>query len=158
VPCVSDTGALSCLMGLNTMRPLRMTEIDPVPDTLEMCAVNDEMISLSGTAFLRVSGRSKDGTLHQAPVMYVSPVVDNLYLSRTAMELLEIIPDSFPEVESTAALSDTGHTCHLWMPGTPRSPARHETCPSRPRQRTRRRCDSGSWTDTRHQHSMYAEQ
>ena len=59
---------------------------------------------------LHYAGRDKEGALHEAPVMiYVSPAVDTLYLSRAAMEQLRIISDSSPEVGSAAALKDIGH-------------------------------------------------
>ena len=110
VRCISDTGAQSCLMGQNTTRQLGLKERDLVPVSRKMRAVNNEEITLSGVTFLTLSGRDKEGALHEAPVMvYVSPAVDTLYLSRAAMEQLKIISDSFPEVGSAAALKDIGH-------------------------------------------------
>ena len=110
VRCISDTGAQSCLMGLNTTRQLGLKERDLVPVSRKMRAVNNEEIALSGAAFLTLSGRDKEGALHEAPVMvYVSPAVDTLYLSCAAMEQLRIISDSFPEVGSAAVLKDVGH-------------------------------------------------
>lgn len=110
VQCISDTGAQSCLMGLSTVRQLGLKKQDLVPVSKRMRAVNDEEITLSGAAFLSLSGCDKDGVKHVAPVMvYVSPAVDAIYLSRTAMEQLKIIPESFPEVGAAAASKVVGH-------------------------------------------------
>ena len=110
VICISDSGAQSCLMGLNTLRHIGIQEQDLVPVNRRMRAVNNKEIALAGAAFITLSGLDKEGRLHKAPVMvYVSPAVDSLYLSRDAMEQLKIIPNSFPEVGSAAAMKDMGH-------------------------------------------------
>ena len=105
--CISDTGAQSCLMGLNTAKQLGLKESDLVPVSRKMRAVNNEDIALNGAVFLTLCGHDQEGILHEAPVMvYVSPAVNMMYLSRTAMEQLRIISSAFPEVGSAAAVED----------------------------------------------------
>lgn len=103
--CISDTGAQACLMGLPAMKHLGLKQADLVPVKRKMRAVNRQEISLHGAAFLKLTGCDKAGARHEAPVMvYISPVIDCLYLSRTAMEQLKIIPESFPQVGSAAEI------------------------------------------------------
>ncbi len=122
VPCISDTGAQSCLMGLNTMRQLGMTESDLVPVARKMRAVNDEEISLSGAAFLRLSGRGKDGTLHQAPGVCVPSrrhPLSQPHGNGAAEDHRWLLP------RGGLCRGTERHrtpTCLMWMPRTPRSP------------------------------------
>ena len=71
-----------------------------------MYAANNEGIRILGAILLRLSG--KDSTGHEyetAEMVYISDSTDFFYLSRHAMEQLQIIGPNFPSVGAAALLA-----------------------------------------------------
>ena len=96
---VADTGAQSCLWGLNNFLRSGFTEADLIPVHHSLYAANKVEIPVSGAILLRLSGLSPTGQTHTAAVMvYVSPSSNKFYLSEQALIQLNVIPESFPQL------------------------------------------------------------
>ena len=103
---ITDTGAQSSLMGYKVFRRLGFKDRALIPVTRRMYAANNEGIRILGAILLRLSG--KDSTGHKfetAEMVYISDSTDLFYLSRHAMEQLQIIGPNFPSVGATAHAS-----------------------------------------------------
>ena len=99
IAAVTDTGAMSCLWGLNGFLRAGFTKADLIPVKQSLDAANKEVIPISGAIFLRLSGFSSTGERHTAAVMtYISPSSDKFYLSEDALLQLNVISPAFPEV------------------------------------------------------------
>ena len=98
---VTDTGAQSCLWGLDDFYRCGFKKSDLLPVKQRMYAANRQPIDISGAIFLRLSGVGRDKKNHVAPVMvYISRDTKNLYLSKQALIALRVIPTDFPRVGS----------------------------------------------------------
>ena len=96
VEVVTDTGAQSCLWGLQNFLTFRFKETDLIPVKHTLFAANKEQIPVLGAILLRLYGDSPDGNSHSAGVMvYVSPSTNRFFLSREALIQLNIIPKNF---------------------------------------------------------------
>ena len=105
---VSDTGAMSCLghPSIATSMGIEPKHLIPVTRAIRTATHGD--IRVNGAIFLRLSAAGPDAQQYKARVMlYLSPQVDNLYLSRHAQEQLRIIPESYPQVGAAAAINST---------------------------------------------------
>ena len=115
ITAVTDTGAQSCLWGLNDFYRCGFTDSDLLPVTRTMVAANRNQIDIRGAVFVRLSGVDSVGRTHTAPVMvYVSPDTEKFYLSREALVQLGVISKDFPQVGSASAsavLDTTPSTC-----------------------------------------------
>ena len=99
VTTVTDTGAQSCLWGLQDFYRCGFKDSDLLPVKRSMVAANREEITISGAIFLRLSAKDSLGNTFTAPVMvYVSPSTNRFYLSRQALIQLCVIPKNFPQV------------------------------------------------------------
>ena len=104
--CVTDTGAQSCLWGLQDFYNCGFKDSDLLPVKRTMVAANREEITISGAIFLRLSAKDAMGNTFTAGVMvYVSPSTNKFYLSRQALIQLCVIPKDFPRVGAFAEMS-----------------------------------------------------
>ena len=101
---VSDTGAMSCLGHPSLAVNMGITPEQLVSVKRVIRTANHGNIRVDGAIFIKLSAASSDGTTYEARVMtYLSPEVDNLYLSRHAQIQLGIIPESYPRVGAAPA-------------------------------------------------------
>lgn len=101
VSAVTDTGAQSCLWGLDSFLQAGFTKGDLIPVRHSLYAANKEEIPVFGAIFLRLSGQSSTGQSHAAAVMvYVSPSSSKFYLFKDALVQLGVISSSFPQLGS----------------------------------------------------------
>ena len=111
IEVVTDTGAQSCLWGLQNFLHCGFTEAALIPVKHHLFAANREEIPVVGAIVLRLSGATPEGATHSAAVMtYVSPSTNRFYLSRDAMVQLKVISYDFPRLG--AALSNTAVEDH----------------------------------------------
>ena len=104
VTAITDTGAQSSLMGMKTFKKCGFRESDLIPVKRKMCAANNEGIQIRGAVFTRLSGISSSGQrIETAEMVYVTDSTDLFFLSRRAMENLQIINKDFPSIN---AMSD----------------------------------------------------
>ena len=81
----------------------------------ELTSANKSPIEIIGAMIIRLSGWGDDGAKREArEIAYVTPQSETLYVSRTALKSLGVIPKSFPRVGS----------CSSKMPVTSKPPAR----------------------------------
>ena len=131
VTAITDTGAQSSLMGIKTFKKCGFRESDLVPVKRKMRAANNEGIQIKGAIFTRLSGTNNLGQrVETAEMIYVTESTDLFYLSRRAMENLQIITKDFPSINtvtdapaSPPAKSDTTQSANY-----------KEPCPCKPRQ------------------------
>ena len=98
---VTDTGAQSCLWGLNDFYRSGFKKSDLTPVKQRLFAANRQPIDISGAIILRISGKTKGGGILEAPVMvYVSKDASNFYVSRQALVTLKVIHKNFPQIGS----------------------------------------------------------
>ena len=129
---VADTGAQSCLWSLRQFYKCGFKKNHLVPVKLKMEAANRESITISGAIFLTITASGK--VVHA--MVYVSPDVRGLYLSKHCLEELGCISRSFPcagEIDrlETAAINNSngngGHgNEHVRVAPSPRNGARAE--------------------------------
>ena len=121
---ITDTGAQSSLMGYKLFRRAGFRDSALIPVTRRMYAANNEGIRILGAILLRLSG--KDSTGHEyetAEMVYISDSTDFFYLSRHAMEQLQIIGPNFPSVGAAALPAHPPPGVH--SVSTPASPENH---------------------------------
>ena len=109
---VSDTGCMSCLSSPKLVQDMKIDPSMLVPVSRTMSTATHGRITIDGALFLELSAVA-DGRTYRARVMvYISPQVDDMYLSRHAQEQLKIIPPSYPQVGAAAAIENaTTSTC-----------------------------------------------
>ena len=101
---VSDTGAMSCLGHPSLAVNMGITPEQLVSVKRVIRTANHGNVRVDGAIFIKLSATGSDGNTYEARVMtYLSPEVDNLYLSRHAQIQLGIIPESYPRVGAAAA-------------------------------------------------------
>ena len=99
IVAVTDTGAQSCLWGLQEFLRCGFSQSDLIPVNHTIYAANREEILVKGAIFLRLTGRTDAGVPHTAIVMvYVSPCTNRFYLSREALIQLGVISKDFPRI------------------------------------------------------------
>ena len=138
ITAVTDTGAQSCLWGLNAFYRCGFTDSDLLPVTRTMVAANRKQIDIRGAVLLRLSGVDSNNRTHTAAVMvYVSPGTEKFYLSREALIQLGVISKDFPQVwsassSSASAILDTEQSSCKCLPRTkpPSKPVRLPYTPS----------------------------
>ena len=108
IDVVADSGAQSCLWSRSEFLRSGFSMKDLVPVRHVMKAANCAEITIDGAILLRLSGMTQDGSNYEAAVMvYISPNVKSLFLSKEVMIQLGIIAPSFPQIGATGQLSPT---------------------------------------------------
>ena len=99
VSAITDTGAQSSLMGIKTYLKCGFRRENLLPVKRKMYAANNEGITILGAIFARLSGLKKNGErIETAEMIYVTDSTNLFYLSRRAMEQLQIISHDFPSI------------------------------------------------------------
>ena len=104
---MADTGCQSCLTGTAILDELRLSTRDLIPVTLTMRAANNSQLPIMGAILLRLSNPKTKKATRQ--MVYVTPSVTKLFISREACTELGIIDPSFPH-STTAVVHDAGTT------------------------------------------------
>lgn len=104
---MADTGCQSCLTGTAILDELRLSTRDLIPVTLTMRAANNSQLPIMGAILLRLSNPKTKKATRQ--MVYVTPSVTKLFISREACTELGIIDPSFPH-STTAVVYDAGAT------------------------------------------------
>ena len=137
INAVTDTGAQSCLWGLQDFYNHGFKKSDLLPMRRTLIAANREEIEISGAVFIRLTGSDQKGVTYTAPVMiYISPSTEKFYLSRETLIQLGVISRSFPRVgralghalEHTAIEHDK-HSCGRGLEGRGLPPRRPDSMP-----------------------------
>ena len=114
---ITDTGAQLSLMGMKTFKKCGFQE-DLVPVKRKIYAADNEGITIKGAAFTRLSGINKLGDrIETAEMVYITDSTDQLYLSRRAIENLQIITPVFPTISAVTNDLETKSTapCGCYM-------------------------------------------
>ena len=94
---VTDTGAQVCLYPRRDLYKLNMSRTELFPVKRKIIAANRSPISIDGAMLIRFKG--KCGELPVAAAMiYVSPDVSEVYLSKHVQSQLEVISKNFPTI------------------------------------------------------------
>ena len=102
----TDTGAQSCLWGVNDFYRCGFRDSDLIPVNRTIVTANHEEMEIRGAIMIRLSGVDNDGIKHTAPIMvYVTPNTKKIYLSRQALVQLHVIPENFPKVGAATEVS-----------------------------------------------------
>ena len=110
VTIVTDTGAQSCLWGLQDFYRCGFRKSDLLPVRRVMIAANREEIQIEGVLLVRLSGEDARGRSYTAPIMaYVSPSTHRFYLSHQSLVQLGVIPKNFPQVGAAMETSAIDH-------------------------------------------------
>ena len=110
VTIVTDTGAQSCLWGLQDFYRCGSRKPDLLPVRRVMIAANREEIQIEGAILVRLSGEDARGRSYTAPIMaYVSPSTHRFYLSQQSLVQLGVIPKNFPQVGAAMETSAIDH-------------------------------------------------
>ena len=105
VTVVTDTGAQSCLWGLQDFYRCGFKKSDLIP-VLVMLAANREEIKIEGAILLRLSGEGANGKSYSAPIMaYITSSTNRFYLSKQALIQLGVISINFPQVGAAMEIS-----------------------------------------------------
>ncbi|KAK3875650.1 hypothetical protein Pcinc_019504 [Petrolisthes cinctipes] len=116
ITAIADSGAQTCLMGLQIMKKLGLRQQQLTQVTKRILAANNEEINVLGAVFLKLSGCNQKGEqLETATVVYVTDSTSRFYLSRAALEQLGVIGPDFPKIGATgpAVCKNTVSTRHL---------------------------------------------
>ena len=98
---VADTGAQSCLMGSRLFYRCGFKKVDLIPVKNKMIAANKEPITILGAICLRISGSTHTNRhVETAALVYISPDTEKFYLSCETMKDLNIIDESFPNIQT----------------------------------------------------------
>ena len=131
VTAITDTGAQSSLMGMKTFRKCGFQESDLVPVKRKMYAANNEGITIKGAVFTRLSGINKLGDrIETAEMIYITDSTDHFYLSRRAMENLQIITPDFPTINAVTNNPNSTAPCGCYKRQQP--PTRPKSLPFAP--------------------------
>ncbi|KAK4305128.1 hypothetical protein Pmani_022960 [Petrolisthes manimaculis] len=116
ITAIADSGAQTCLMGLQIMKNLGLRQQQLTQITKRILAANNEEINVLGAVFLKLSGLNPKGKqLETATVVYVTDSTNRFYLSRAALEQLGVIGPDFPKIGALgpAVCENTVSTRHL---------------------------------------------
>ena len=117
-----DTGCQSCLSGVNILHKLGMSRKTLIPVSQRMQAANKSGIHILGAILLELSLPDSDAVTKQ--MIYVTPNVTRLFLSREACADLGLIPSKFPSTSAGAVSS-------IPLPQQPTVEVRKCGCPTR---------------------------
>ena len=123
---MADTGCQSCLVGTNILHKLGMSKSNLIPVSQKMQAANKSGIHLLGAILLEFTLTGSTATTKQ--MVYVTPNVTRLFLSREACSDLGIIPPQFP---STSVGAITGISLPQQPKPAPQVMVRKCGCPTR---------------------------
>ena len=102
---VTDSGAQSAVAHEGLPIALGVDPKKLIPVSRSLCTSTHGPITLLGALFVTLSAKDSTGKSYTARVMvYISPDVSELYLSKHAQEQLKIIPPSYPQVGAAAAI------------------------------------------------------
>ena len=102
ISAVADSGAQTCLMGLQLLNKLGLSQRHLTPVSKHIFAANNEEIRILGAVFLTLSGLNRHGEeLTTSTVAYVTDSTSRFYLSRAALEQLGVIGPDFPKIGAT---------------------------------------------------------
>lgn len=133
VNAITDTGAQSSLMGLKTFLKCGFHKRDMVPVKQKMYAANNEGIKILGAIFARLSGADRQGSrVETAEMVYITDSTELFYLSRRAMENLQIISPDFPSIGASARSAVNSATNHQGGVTPPCDCLRRQPPPVRP--------------------------
>ena len=111
VTSMPDTGAMMCLVGMNTIHNMGLRESDLVEVDMRVNAANNRRIPLLGGVFLDLELNGKVSK----QLVYVTNEVHCLFLSQKACRDLCIVTDEFPkQVAKCTAVNDeneSGEKC-----------------------------------------------
>ena len=122
VSAMPDTGAMMCLVGMNTMHSMGLRESDLVEVDMQVNAANNRKIPVLGGIILdlKLNGKSS------RQLAYVTYEVHCLFLSQKACRDLCIVDEKFPyQVAKCTAVDDennTGEKCTCPKRQLPPSP------------------------------------
>ena len=117
-----DTGCQCCLAGTHILRQLGLSRTDLIPVSQRMQAANKSRIHLLGAIIVEIS--LPDTKAKSKQMVYVTPSVTRLFLSRETCSDLGLISPRFPSTTTAEASS-------IPTPGQSRSGSPHNT-PSPP--------------------------
>ena len=106
-----DTGCQSCLSGVNILHKLGMSRDTLIPVSQRMQAANKSGIHILGANLLELPLPDSDAVTKQ--MIYVTPNVTRLFLSREACADLGLIPSKFPST-SAGAVSSIPNSLLQW--------------------------------------------
>ena len=106
ITAVADSGCQACLMGLGQLYKLGLKKSDLARIRSSSTSINGSRLNVIGVVVLRLAGKdpTTGRTVETAAQVRVADGVKDLFLSKTVMKELGIIPADFPRV--TAAGSD----------------------------------------------------
>ena len=131
---VADTGCQSCLVGAHILQKLGISKADLIPVTQRMQAANNSGIQILGAILLEFKLSGTEPCSKQ--MVYVTPNISRLFLSREACSELGMITQGF---SSTVV----GATSSIMLPEKKKSePTKQDTkrpcnCPTRSQPPTR---------------------
>ena len=91
---IADTGAQICLWGLSAFYKAGFKKSHLIKVKQRIVAANRQPVNIAGAVFLSIG----DGQYKTNVMIYVTPDVNGLYLSRQALTELMVIPKSFPKL------------------------------------------------------------
>ena len=129
VDVVTDSGAQSCVWSLKMFINCGFKMTDLIQVDHGMKAANKLPIKIVGAIILRLSGKDVENEEHEcAVVVFISPDVEDFFLSEEAMMQLAIIPKDFPRIGAAKMINrDTSDISEL-VSGMNKSIC---TCPKR---------------------------
>ena len=119
-----DTGCQSCLAGTHILRQLGMSPENLIPMSQRMQAANKSGIHLLGAIIVEIS--LPDTKAKSKQMVYVTPSVTRLFLSRETCSDLGLISAQFPSTPTAAAASSIplpGQSCLGSPHSTPSPPS-----------------------------------
>ena len=114
IDVVTDSGAQSCVWSLRGFILAGFKKSDLIPIKHSMTAANKLPIKIEGAIIIRLSGKDANGDIHEcAVIVYVSPDVDDFFLSEEAMKQLAIIPKDFPRIGAAKEHRETAAVAYI---------------------------------------------
>ena len=99
VDVITDSGAQCCLWGQKQFLRVGFKMTDLLKVDHQVNAANKAPIKIVGAILLRLQGKGHDGAAYECAVMvFISPDAEHFFLSKEAMQQLQIIPENFPQV------------------------------------------------------------
>ena len=119
ITAVADSGCQACLMGLVQLYKLGLRKSDLSRIRSASTSINGSNLDVIGVVVLRLAGKdpATGKTVETAAQVRVAEGVKDLFLSKTVMKALGIIPADFPRVmaagtdEKTSASDNGEETC-----------------------------------------------
>ena len=95
---IADTGAQICLWGLASFYKAGFKKVHLIKVKQRIVAANRQPVDIAGAIFLSVG----DAKFKTNVMVYVTPDVNGLYLSRQALTELMVVPKTFPRLGDAA--------------------------------------------------------